>query len=114
MSGVIYKLICSGCNLRYIGCTKRYWEKRLEEHTHISARTGKPMHGPSLQVFTPLQHVKSDACCPAKSVRREDFTIIGYESDSYLLQVKESIFIATERPQLNNRQTSVPLHLFKP
>ena len=112
LSGVIYRFTCSGCNLRYIGCTKRYWEKRLEEHSHISARTGKPMNGS--QVFAPLQHVKSDACCPAKSVKREDFTIIGYESDSYLLQVKESIFISTERPQLNNRVTSVPLHLFVP
>ena len=111
MSGVIYKYTCAGCNLSYIGCTKRYWEKRLEEHSHISARTGGPLSG--LQIFAPLQHVKSN-CCSARSVTRDDFEIIGRESDSYLLQVKESIFVSKERPILNNNVTSVPLHLFTP
>ena len=111
MSGVIYKYTCAGCNLSYIGSTKRYWEKRLEEHTHISARTGKPLRG--VQIYPPLQHVKSN-CCSARSVAREDFTIIGRETDRYLLKVKESIFINTMRPVLNNNITSVPLHLFIP
>ena len=31
-----------------------------------------------------------------------------------LLQTKESIFISHQKPQLNNNQTSVPLHLFRP
>ena len=97
MSGVIYKFTCSGCNLRYIGSTKRFWETRLEEHTHLSARTGKPLNG--CQIFAPLQHVKSK-CCSAKSVTREDFTIIGRDSDPYVLQVKESIFVGKERPIL--------------
>ena len=109
MSGVIYKFTCSGCNLRYIGSTKRFWETRLEEHTHLSARTGKPLNG--CQIFAPLQHVKSK-CCSAKSVTREDFTIIGRDSDPYILQVKESIFVGKERPILNNNVTSVPLYLF--
>ena len=111
MSGVIYKYTCAECNLSYVGSTKRYWEKRLEEHSHISARTGKPLSG--LQVFAPLQHVKSN-CCSARSVSRDNFTIIGRENDSYLLQVKESIFINKLRPVLNNNITSVPLHLFTP
>ena len=111
MSGVIYKYTCAECNLSYVGSTKRFWEKRLEEHTHISARTGKPVTG--LQVYAPLQHVKSN-CCAARSVTREDFTFIGRENDPYLLQVKESIFISQMRPVLNNNITSVPLHLFVP
>ena len=91
------------------GSTKRYWEKRLEEHTHLSARTGEPLSG--MIVYAPLQHVKSDDCA-ARSVNREDFTFIGRESDPHLLQVKESIFISKLRPVLNNNITSVPLHLF--
>ena len=109
MPGVIYKYRCAGCNSCYIGSTKRFWESRLEDHTHISARTGKPLNG--RQVFSPLQHVKSN-CCSAKSVTREDFTIIGRDSDPYVLQVKESIFVGKERPILNNNVTSVPLYLF--
>ena len=109
MSGVIYKYTCAECNLSYVGSTKRYWEKRLEEHTHLSARTGEPLSG--MIVYAPLQHVKSDDCA-ARSVNREDFTFIGRESDPHLLQVKESIFISKLRPVLNNNITSVPLHLF--
>ena len=109
-SGVIYRFTCSECNLRYIGSTKRFWEKRLEEHTHISARTGQPLNG--VQVFTPMQHVKSGAC--QAPVTRGSFEIIGREKDPYLLLVKESIFISKERPVLNNNKTSVPLHLFIP
>ena len=58
MSGVIYKYTCAECNLSYVGSTKRYWEKRLEEHTHLSARTGEPLSG--MIVYALLQHVKSD------------------------------------------------------
>ena len=52
MSSVIYKYTCATCNRCYIGCTKRFWEKRLEEHVHVSALTGKPLNG--MQIFTPL------------------------------------------------------------
>ena len=40
-SDVLYKYTCSKCKLSYIGHTAKYWEKRLEEHTQISTRTGK-------------------------------------------------------------------------
>ena len=108
LSGVIYKFTCAECNLSYIGCTKRFWEKRLEEHLHISALTGKPLSG--LQVFAPMQHVRSGPCIARPT--RGDFTIIGREQNPYALQVKESIHIITSKPKLNNNMTSVPLHLF--
>jgi hypothetical protein len=107
-SGVIYKFTCSECNLSYIGCTKRFWEKRLEEHLHISALTGKPLNG--LQVFAPLQHVKSGTCIARPT--RSDFTIIGRETNPYIMLIKESILIRTTKPKLNNNDTSVQLHLF--
>lgn len=111
MSGVIYKYTCGKCNLTYVGSTKRYWEKRLEEHVHISALTGKPLHG--LQVFAPMAHVRSN-CCPETKICRDDFSIIGREKDNYLVQVKESIIISTTRPGLNNNIVSIPLSLFAP
>ena len=110
MSGVIYKFTCTECNLSYIGCTKRYWEKRLEEHLHISALTGKPLNG--LQVYAPMQHVRSSPYIAGPT--KDDFTIIGHEKNPYALQVKESILIISQKPKLNNNQTSVPLHLFSP
>lgn len=109
MSGVIYRYTCAECNLSYVGRTKRFWEKRLEEHLHVSGLTGKPLTG--MAVFAPLQHVKSGSCSVQK-IFREDFTIIGHEKDPYLVQVKESIIIKTTGPKLNGNQTSVPIHMF--
>ena len=110
LSGIIYRYTCANCNVSYIGCTKRYWEKRLEEHTHISALTGKPLSG--CQIFAPLQHVKTAKCNPAgPKVSRDDFEIIGHEKNKYLLQVKESILIKRDNPELNGTIASVPLYL---
>ena len=107
LSGVIYQFTCPKCNLRYLGCTKRYWESRLQEHTHVSGLTGKPLTG--MQVSAPMQHVRAGCHVP---VSRNDFKIIGQEKNSDLLQLKESILIKTTKPQLNNNTTSIPLHLF--
>ena len=111
LSGVIYKYTCAACNRSYIGSTKRYWNKRLEEHLHVSALTGKRLNG--LQVFAPLQHIRSDQC-QAASLSRDDFQILGRDENHYMLQVKESILICTSKPQLNNNMVSVPIKLFTP
>ncbi len=110
LSGVIYKYTCAVCKCSYIGSTKRYWEKRLEEHLHVSALTGKRLNG--LQVFAPMLHVRSN--CQVASMSRDDFSIIGRDENPYILQVKESILISTSRPHLNNNIVSVPIKLFIP
>lgn len=110
-SGVIYKYTCAMCNHCYIGSTKRFWEKRLEEHLHVSSLTGKALHG--MQIFAPMQHLRSDNC-RVTTINREDFAIIGKDENPYILQLKESILISTSRPKLNNNLTSVPIHLFTP
>lgn len=109
ISGVLYKYTCAKCNLSYVGYTKRYWEKRLEEHTHISARTGKPLSG--MQIFAPMQHTrKAEGRCG--KVSRDDFKFIGGGGGRYLLQVKESLMIKKWNPELNGSVTSVPIYLF--
>ena len=108
-SGVLYRYTCAKCTLSYIGYTARYWEKRLEEHTHISARTGKPLCG--MQLFAPMQHTrKSEGRCG--HVSRDDFEFIGGGGGRYLLQIKESTLIQKWNPELNGSVTSVPLYLF--
>ena len=89
MSGVIYKYTCAECNLCYIGSTKRYWEKRFEEHTHRSALTGKKLSGG--QVYAPMQHMRSDSCT-ASSISRDEFSIIGQEKKSLPSQGKRKYF----------------------
>ena len=97
----------SCCNVS----TKRFWEKRLREQLHVSALTGKPLSG--VEEFAPMQHIKSGSC-PVNAYSRDNFSIIGREQNPYLLKMKESIFISTTKPDLNNNIVSVPLYLFKP
>ena len=111
MSGVIYQFHCARCNLSYVGSTKRYWEKRLEEHLHISALTGKPLAGQAM--FAPMQHVRRTCSHESPTMGRKDFRIIGRESNPFLLLLKESIFINKLNPEINGTETSVPLYLFK-
>ena len=111
MSGVIYHFHCARCNLSYVGSTKRYWEKRLEEHLHKSALTGDPLKG--LAIFAPMQHVRRSCSHESPTMGRKDFKIIGRDSNPFLLKLKESIFINKLCPELNGTETSVPLYLFK-
>ena len=106
LSGIIYEYKCPRCISRYIGSTYRYWEKRLEEHLHISSITGKPLKG--LQSFAPLYHAKGK-CCVNSS---DDFCIIGKEKDQHLIRFNESIFINHCKSSLNTKEDNTKLVLF--
>ena len=106
-SGVIYQFNCAKCNLSYVGSTWRFWERRLQEHLHISALTGERLNG--CQIYAPMQHIRT--CCQYP-ISREDFKIIGSEKNRYLLRLKESLFIYKLRPQLNGTESSTKLYLF--
>ena len=112
LSGVIYHYHCARCTSSYIGSTKRFWLKRLEEHTHISSLTGKQKSG--CQVFAPMYHVQHKCSYESPIMEQGDYKIIGREDNPYLLRVKESIFIYKFRPDLNDNNACVPLELFKP
>ena len=106
ISGVVYQYKCAKCNFGYIGSTYRYFEKRLEEHLHVSALTGKPLSG--LQTYAPMDHAKS--CRVTNS--RDNFNIICDEKDRDLIRLKENILIYKLRPELNSKMESVDLKLF--
>ena len=108
-SGVVYYYPCARCKLSYVGSTKCFWEKRLEEHLHISALTGARLYGK--QWYPPLIHVKSDKCSQTEN-SREDFKILCHEKNPYLVKLKESLFIYKLRPQLNGYKESTRLYLF--
>mgnify|MGYP001383784143 CR=1 FL=1 len=107
ISGVVYKYLCNRCNSVYIGKTKRYWEKRLEEHLSVSALTGKPMK--TQQVWPPMEHSKS---CQGSTLSRERFCIVGREKNDFLLKIQESIKIYQCNPTLNKQNESTRLYLF--
>ena len=105
-SCIVYKYTCAKCNFSYIGSTFRYLEKRLEEHLHISALTGKPLHG--LQIWPPMAHTRN---CQIHN-SRDDFSIMCNEKDKHLLRLKESLLIHHLKPELNTMGESTRLYLF--
>ena len=107
LSGVTYEYRCPRLNSRYIGSTYRYWEKRLEEHFHMLALTGKPLKG--LQSLFPMLHAKGKLCINDSI---DDFCIIGKEKDRHLIRLKESIFINHFKPSLNTKEDNAELVLF--
>ena len=42
----------------------------------------------------------------------EDFTVLAHGSNKFLLELKESLLIKLNKPELNNNISSAPLFLF--
>ena len=53
-----------------------------------------------------------EKCSSSPHVQRDNFEIIGRENYSYVLKIKESIFIYKYKPKLNGTLSSAPLYLF--
>ena len=104
-SNLIYKFSCKSCTASYIGKTYRLFKVRVSEHQGVSPRTGKPVKG---TLSTSRDHT---LVCDHKVVH-EDFKFLGNESNIYLLELKESLFIKRDRPSLNKNLRSQELLLF--
>ena len=79
---------------------------RVSENLGVSARTGKRVKG------TLSTSVRDHILNCDHTVVWEDFSIIGRESNHYLLESKESLFIKQENPSLNRNKYSQELFLF--
>ena len=79
---------------------------RVSENQGVSARTGKRVKG------TLSTSVRDHILNCDHTVAWEDFSIIGRESNHYLLESKESLFIKLENPSLNRNKYSQELLLF--
>ena len=105
-SNLIYKFSCGSCTASYIGKTYRHFKVRVSEHQGVSPRTCKPVKG------TLSASVRDHMLvCNHKAVH-EDFKFLGNESNRYLLELKESLFIKRDRPSLNKNLYSQELLLF--
>ena len=102
----IYKFSCGSCIASYYGKTYRHMKVRVSEHQGVSPRTGKTVKGTSSTSVR--DHMLE---CDHKVVW-EDFTILGNESNRFLLELKESLFIKRDKPSLNKNIYSQELHLF--
>ena len=106
VSGVIYKYTCCSCNATYVGKTKRHTHKRFSEHAGRSALTGKILKGQKSTT------VRDHMLVCDNLVTRDNFEILGADSNNAHLRIKEALFTMREKPSLNIQGKSVPLALF--
>ena len=106
VSGVIYKYTCSSCNATYVGKTKRHTHQRFSEHAGVSPLSGKVLKGQNSTT------VRDHMLVCDTLVTRENFKILGADSNNTHLFIKEALFTMREKPSLNIQGKSVPLALF--
>ena len=105
-SCLIYNFTCGSCNASYIGKTFRHMKVRVSEHQGVSPRTGKHLKG------TLSTSVRDHMLDCNHMVAWDDFKVLGRESNHWLLEIKESLFIKRGRPSLNKNIYSQELFLF--
>ena len=91
----VYNFTCRSCNASYIGKTFRHMKVRVSEHQGVSPRTGKHLKG------TLSTSVRNHMLDCNHVVAWDDFKVLGRESNHWLLEIKESLFIKRDRPSLN-------------
>ena len=105
-SNLIYKLSCGSCTASYIGKTYRHLKVRVSEHQGVSPKPVKPVKG------TLYTSVRDHMLVCDHKVVLEDFKFLGNESNRYLLELEESLFIKRDKPSLNKNLYSQELLLF--
>ena len=89
-----------------IGKTYRHFKVGVSEHQGVSPRTGKPVKG------TLSTSVRDRMLVCDHKVVHEDFKFLCNESNRYLSELKESLFIKRDKPSLNKNLYSQELLLF--
>ena len=102
----IYNFTCGSCNASYTGKTFRHMKVRVSEHQGVSPRTGKHLKG---TLSTSVRDHMRDC---NHMVVWDDFKVLGRESNHWLLEIKESLFIKRDKPSLNKNIYSQELFLF--
>ena len=102
----IYNFRCGSCNVSYIGKIFRHLKVRVSEHQGVSPRTGKHLKG------TLSTSVRDHMLDCNHIVAWDVFKVLGRESDHWLLEIKESLFIEINRPSLNKNIYSQELLYF--
>ena len=91
----IHNFTSGSWNASYIGKTFRHMKVRVSEHQGVSPRTGKHLKRP---LSASVRHHMLDC---NHVVAWDDFKVLGKESNHWLLEIKENLFIKSDRPSLN-------------
>ena len=110
-SKILYRFTCNGCNSIYLGKTKRHFLVRVFEHLGTSLLTGNQYtYNPNNKNNSGiLDHLhEKDGC----NGTLDNFEIIGKANNDFFLRIKESLLIKKDKPTINSKEKSIPLHLF--
>ena len=101
----IYNFTSGSFNVSYIDKTFRQMKIRVSEHQGVSPPTGKHLKG------TLSTSVRDRILVCNHIVAWNEFKVLGKESDYWLMEIKESLFIKRDWPSLNNNIYSHELFL---
>ena len=105
-SDIVYKFLCSNCNITYYGETKPHFNVRSGEHLSLPALTGKRVNNNKKSA------VKEHCLFFNHGGSFEDFSILTYESNPFKLLIKKALLVSRDKPLLNKQVKSIPLQLF--
>ena len=100
-SHLIYKFVCSNCNVSYIGQTSRHFGVRVNEHLGL-------VKGPAPTSVT--KHLVDDRLCKLGN-DSSSFSILDFESGEFTRRLKEALWVKKESPILNRQVKSEKLNL---
>ena len=105
-SYLVYKFLCSYCNITFYDKTECHLDVRSIEHLSLSALTGK-------RVNNYQKLAVEDHCFPSNRVGSfEVFSILTYKSNPFKLLIEDSLLVSREEPLLNKQVKSLPLQIF--
>ena len=105
-SSVIYKFSCAACaSGTYVGSTIRAVHMRIADHRGRSFRTGKLISNPMQSA------IREHSLKCSKTISPSDFSILGSDKGEIGLRIMESIYINTQKPSLNDKQSSFSLKI---
>ena len=102
----IYNITCGSYNASYIGKTFRHIKFRVSEHQRVSPRTGIYLKG-----TLPTSVTDGMLDCN-HAVAWDVFKIMGRESNHWLMEIKDNLFIKGNRPLFYENIYSQELFLF--
>jgi len=110
-SGIVYKYLCDDCNSSYVGSTAVQFLVRQCQHAGLSHRTFSSIN--SKMHSSIRNHCNNSDPCTFKTT---NFSIIDQYSgpdDKYSsnLRTLESLYIRELKPDLNDRNSAIPLYI---
>ena len=103
MSKVVYKYTCGRCNFSYFSETDRHLRVRAGEHISLSPLTFKKCKSSKESA------VRDHLLFCDNDPSFEEFSVLAKASSKFSLEIKESLLIKRDTPNLNRNTASVEL-----